>query len=239
MNHDASFSRITAISAILAAVLTLAATVVLSKAVDFNFEFLSNPAELITAGLDDGAAGLIRWGSILELFGYGLFLIPVALYLWYWLKPHNPNLVIMATVFGLGAIFFVIIGSAIRASFWPAMMIAYPQVAEPQRQVLQIVFKSVTDFTFEVLYASDSILSGLWWLGIGLVLLAERRVLGIATAIIGIAILSAGFGWLLQVDPLARLEQFYFLEPFWAIWLGIVIWRHAEHKAPALATGEA
>jgi hypothetical protein len=239
MNNDTPFRSIAAISAIIAAVLTLAATVVLSMAVDFNFEFLSNPAELIIAGLDAGAVGLFRLGEILELFGYCLFLIPVMLYLWYWLKPHNPNLVIAATVFGLGGLFIGVIETAIRASFWPPMISAYPQTAEAQRQVLQIVFRSVTDFTFEGLYAADSILGGLWWLGIGLVLRAERRVLGIATAIMGIAILGAGFGWLLQVDPLARLEMFYFLEPFWAIWLGIVIWRHAEHREPALEAGGA
>ncbi len=238
MKDDISFSRIAAISAILAAVLILAANVVLAMAVDFDFDFLSDPNRLIAAGLDAGAIGLFRWGSILELFGYCLFLIPVTLYLWYWLKPHNPNLVIMATVFGLGGLFIGIIETAIRVSYWPPMMSAYPQATEAQRQVLQVVFRSVTDFTFEGLYATDTILGGLWWLGIGMVLRAERRVLGIATAIMGIVILGAGFGWLLQVDLLARLEMFYFLEPFWAIWLGIVIWGHAGNRGPTLETGE-
>lgn len=239
MNNDNLFRRIAGISTIIAAVLILAATYVLAMAVDFNFDFLSEPAELITAGLDASAAELFRWGSILELLGYFLFLIPGTLYLWYWLKPRNPNLVSMVTIFGLGSLLIGIIGAAIRASFWPPMINAYPQAAEAQRQTLEVVFGSITDFAFEGLYATDSILGGLWWLGIGLVLLAERRLLGIATAIMGIAILGAGIGWLLQIDPLARLEMFYFLEPFWALWMGVVILRGAVSREPALKTATA
>ena len=230
MNNETSFRHISAIVAIVAALLILASTVVLSMAIDFNFEFLDNPAGLITAGLDAGAIELFRWGSILELLGYFLLLIPVALYLWYWLKPQSPSLVTMATVFGLGSIFIGVIGAGIRASFFPSMMIAYSQTAEAQREVLEVVFRATTDFNFEGLYAVDSILAGLWWLGIGLVLRVDRRILGTATVIMGAAILGAGVGWLLRVDPLARLELFYFFEPFWAIWLGIVIWRSNEQS---------
>jgi hypothetical protein len=230
-----SFKTLAAITAIMAGVLILAATVVLLMAVDFNFEFLSDPGSLITAGLDAGAAGLFRWGSILELFGYFLFLIPATLYIWYWLKPRNSEWVTLYTFLGLTSIVLGVIGAAIRATFWPAMMVAYPQATEAERQTLEIVFKSFTDFNFEGLYALDSILAGAWWLGIGLTLRGERRILGIATAIMGAAILGAGFGWLLRVDPLARLETVYFLEPFWAIWLGLVIWRRAVLSEQSMA----
>jgi hypothetical protein len=109
-------------------------------------------------------------------------------------------------------------------------MIAYPQAADSQREVLEVVFKAVTDFSFEGMYALSGILAGLWWLGIGLVLRAEQRVLGIATAILGLAILGAGSGWLLRVDPLARLELFYFFVPLWALWLGVAIWRKGSAR---------
>ncbi len=228
MNNEDLFRRIAAISAVIAALLILVATIVLVLAVDFNFDFLANPADLITAGLDAEAAGLFRWGSILELLGSFILLIPPALYLWQWLKPQNPGLVNMATVFGLGSIFIGVIGAAIRANFWPPMMIAYPEAGEAQRQVLEVVFRSVTEFNFEGLYGVDSLLAGLWWLGIGLVLRGEKRILGLATTLMGVAILGTGVGWLFRVDPLARLELFYFFEPFWAIWLGIVILRDKE-----------
>jgi hypothetical protein len=239
MNDQTRFRQIAAISTIAAAVLVLTATIVLSMAVDFNFEFLSNPVDLISAGLDTGAADLFRWGSTLEMFGYFLLLIPATLYLWFWLRPHSPRLVTLYTVLGLFSILLGVIGAAIRASFWPPMMIAYSDAAGTQREVLEIVFRSVTGFTFEGLYALDSILAGLWWLGIGLVLREERRGLGIATTILGIVILGAGVGWLLRLDPLARLELFYFFEPLWAIWLGVVIWRGAERSEQALEAATA
>jgi hypothetical protein len=233
------FERIAAISAVVAALLILASVVVLFMAVDLNTEFLADPAALITAGLDAGAAGLFRWGSILELLGYHLLLIPVTLYLWYWLKRRNPELVGLYTLFGLTSIVLGVIGSAIRADFIPAMMIAYPQATQAQREVLEMVFGSVTDFTFKGLYGLDSVSAGLWWLGIGLVLRAERHVLGIATTVMGIAVLGAGLGWLLQVDPLARLEMLYFFEPVWLLWLGIVIARGVKRRAQSLGPAAA
>lgn len=234
MNNETSFRTISAVSAMIAAVLILVSNIVLATAVDFNFDFLSNPGSMLIAGLDAGAIELFRWGSIIEMFGYCLFLIPLTLYLWFWFRSQGLSLITLATIFGLGSIFIGVIEETIRISFWPAMMIAYPQATEAQRQVLQVVFQSVTDFTFQGLYASESILLGLWWLGIGLVLFHERRILGIITTIMGIAALCAGLGWMLQIDPLARLETFYFFEPVWLIWLGIVIWRQNEQSEPGL-----
>ena len=234
MNDQTLFKRMAAIAAIIAAVLNLAAWVPGSLAVDFNFEFLENPGDLLTAGLEPDAIRLFRWGEILGVFGFCLLLLPPMLYLWYWLKPRSPRLVTLYTVIGLTSIVLCVIESAIRISIWPPMMAAYPQAAEAQREVYQVVFRALTDFAFESMYALNSILFGLWWLGIGLVLRAERRVLGIATAIMGVAILGAGFGWLMQVEPLARLELFYLFEIAWLIWLGIVIWRNPKRAEPTI-----
>lgn len=228
MSLNANFRSITAITTICAALLILAATVVLSMAVDFNTDFLSDPAGLISNGLRPNAPGLFRWGSILELFGYFLFLIPLTVFLWQWLKHHYYNLVSIATICNLGSILLGIAGAAVRAIIWPEMISSYPQMGEAQQEVLQVLFRAVTSFTFEGLYAVESILFGIWMLGIGLALQVERRFLGIVTWIIGIAAFGAGIGWILGVDPLARLEMAYFLEPFWLIWLGIVILRRAE-----------
>ncbi len=159
-----------------------------------------------------------------------MLFIPAALYLWFWLRPLNPQLITLYTVLGLTGIVLCVVNSTIGASFWPPMMAAYPQAAEAQREVLEVVFRAITDFAFEGMYALNSILFGLWWLGIGLVLRGERRILGIATAIMGVAILGAGIGWLFRVDPLARLEMFYFFESFWLLWIGIVIWRRGERS---------
>jgi len=230
MNDQTLFKRIAAMTLIMAGLLNLAANIVLSLAVDFNMEFLANPEDLLTAGLKPGAIDLFRWGEVLGVFGYCLLLIPVTFYLWYWLSPFNPKLATLYTVLNLISIVLCVIESAVRISIWPSMMAAYPQAAEAQREVLLVVFKAITDFDFESIYAFSSMLGGIWWLGMGLLLRSERRVLGVATAIMGAAFLCAGIGWLTRIDLLARLELFYFLEPFWAVWLGIVIWKRVERS---------
>ncbi len=227
MKDQILFKRIAAITAILTALVTLASTVVLLIAVDFNSELMSNPAGLITIGAT--ASETFRWGTILEL-GSTLLLVPAALYLWYWLKPRAPQLVTLYTVFGLASMLLAGNGELLRANLYPPLMNAYSQAPEVQRDVLMVVFQGVTNFNFEGLWALELIFWGIWWLGIGLVLRNERRSLGVVTAILGIAFLGAGAGWLLRVGPLARLENAFFLVPFWVVWLGIVIWRRVEQS---------
>ncbi|MEJ2302139.1 MAG: DUF4386 family protein [Anaerolineales bacterium] len=162
MQDQTLFKRIAAISAILSAPVTLAATVVLLMAVDFNSEFMSNPAGLITIGAP--ASEIFRWGSILELGAPTLLLVPAALYLWYWLKPRAPELVTLSTVFGLANLILAAIGALLRATLYPPLMTAYSQAPENQRDVLMAIFQGVTDFTFEGLYALELIFWGIWWL---------------------------------------------------------------------------
>ena len=56
-----------------------------------------------------------------------------------------------------------------------------------------------------------------------------HHVLNLAV-ILGIAFLGGGTGWLMRVGPLSRLENAFFLVPFWVVWLGIVIWRRGEQS---------
>jgi hypothetical protein len=230
VNNEAAFRRIVVISTIVSAPLALASNILPAAAVDFDLGFLANPVDMLAAGLDPAALRLFRWGEILGMFGYLLLLIPLTLYLWYWLSNRHSQVVTLCTVLALISIVLGVIEYSVRAAIWPPLMIAYPQAADSQREVLEVVFKAVTDFSFEGMYALSGILAGLWWLGIGLVLRAEQRVLGIATAILGLAILGAGSGWLLRVDPLARLELFYFFVPLWALWLGVAIWRKGSAR---------
>jgi len=227
MNDRSIFKRITAISAFLTLPFALANTIVLLIAVDFNTEFMANPANLITIGTN--ASETFRWGEIIGLGAPTLLLVPAAFYLWYWLKPRAPRLVTLYTFFGLTSLLIAAIGSLMRATFYPPLMSAYSLASETQRDVLMVVFKGITDFNFEGLWALELIFSGIWWLGIGPILRSERRILGNVTIGLGIAYLIAGAGWLLRVEPLARLENVFFFVPAWAVWLGIVIWRNPDN----------
>lgn len=228
MNEQTIFNRIASISAITAALAMIAASLVAFIAVDFDTEPLANPGILINIG--SRAASIFRWGEILGLFGWGLLLIPVALYLWFWLHNQSPRLVAMYTVFGFTGILFTAFGSILRAIFFPSMMAAFAQASAAQREFMQIIFQAITDFSFEGILALEYLFWGLWWVGIGLVLRHHRRWLGFATMILGVASLGGGLGWLLQIYLLARFENLLFLLPIWAIWLGVVIWRRDDGK---------
>jgi hypothetical protein len=237
MKDRTLFRQIAAITAILAAPVTLANTIVLFIAVDFNTELMSNPVGLINIGA--AASEIFRWGTILELGAPTLLLVPAALYLWYWLEPRAPRLVTMYTVFGLASMLLAVTGTLLRANLYPPLMAAYPQASEAQQEILMVIFQGITDFNFEGLWALELILWGIWWLGIGLVLRRERRSLGIFTVILGTMFLIAGAGWLLRVGTLARLENAFFLVPFWTVWLGIVIWRRGEQSEQMAAAAAA
>ena len=225
MNEQTLFKRITAISTILAAPVMLASTVVLLMAVDFNPEFMSHPEGLITIGAS--ASETFRWGTILEL-GYTILFLPAILYLWYWLKPQAHRLASLYTIFGLAGLMPALIGTLIRATLYPSLINTYSETLDIQRDVLVVIFQGITNLNFEGLWALELIFWGIWWLGIGRLLRNERRILGIVTMILGITYLVAGTGWLLRIEPLARLENVFVFVPFWVVWLGIVIWRHNE-----------
>jgi len=225
MYDQTLFRRITAISTILAAPVTLASTIVLLMAVDFNPEYMSHPESLITLGAS--ASETFRWGTILEL-GFTLLFLPAVLYLWYWLKPLASRFVSLYTVFGLAGLMIALIGVLMRATLYPPLINAYSQTSDIQQDVLVVIFQGITNFNFEGLWALELIFWGIWWLGIGPLLRNEHGILGIVTMILGIMYLVAGVGWLLRISPLARLENVFFFVPFWAVWLGIIIWRRDE-----------
>ena len=223
MNEASSFRRVAAITAIVSAPLALGASIILVLAIGVDPEVISNPANLITLG--PRVAGIFRGVEFVGMFGYYLLLLPAALYLWDWLRPQNPNLVNVYTVFGLAYILIGAIGSAVLVTVLPPMMSAYPQASEAQREVLMSIFQTFSDLAIVALFSLSYILGGMWWLGTGLLLRLERRILGMVTVVQGVVTLGYGVGLMLQVEPLAMLEPLTFFAPIWALWLGVVILR--------------
>jgi hypothetical protein len=233
MNDQTPFRRIAAISAIVSGPAALAAFYGVSLAVAFDFELMNDTAALVSLGA--GAAEVFRWGEVLGTVGYYLLLVPAALFLWHWLRPQSSNLVNLYTVFGLAYLFIGAVGAALRASVLPAMMVAYAEAPAADQAAIAADFRTMTVVIFIGLGALEALLGGLWLLGGGMVLSRERRVLGIVTAILGLAYLAYGVGEWFRIEPLITLGALAFLVlPFWAIWLGIIIWRRAEGSEPEL-----
>lgn len=224
---ESRFRVATAVSTIAAGLLIVIAAILAISAVGVNVDLLAQPQNLITLGAD--AAIVFRWSWLLAMFGYHILLIPVILYLGWWLAAHSPHLIRTTTVIGLGYALVGAIGLVLMTAALPPLMIAWSSVSQSDQGTLEGLFKVVTDVTFFGLTPLTFVLGGFWWLGIGQALRIERPALGIVTVILGVGTLASGLGFLFEVDPVARLELVnYLLAPIWVIWTGWVVSRNHD-----------
>lgn len=228
MNIQDTFKRIAVISAIVSVPLALSSWVLVALAAGSDPDALSSLTDVITLG--PRAAGYIHLAWVVaDTFGHSLLLAPVALYLWFWLKPRSSSLVTLFTLSGFAYILVGLIGVSLLGGLVPPMMRAYAVASEPQQEVLVIVFESVFNMLFYGTGPLAFLLAGIWWLGIGTVLRKEQPVLGIFTIILGVLALTV---WLELAFRLETLAIFEVLQSFssyiWLIWLGIVIWQRDE-----------
>jgi hypothetical protein len=227
MNDHQSFQRFAALAAIISSTLALGSIVhVVSgmAAIDFNTDVTFWLSSLSTGA--DGAREL-RQGMILDMFSYYLPLLPVALFLWRWLGSRNPNWVLFYTSCGLGYILIGSIGAAILAAVHPPLINAYAQASVEQRPVLETVFSAIGNMVYGAMWGIlDTLLVGIWFLGIGLLLRGERRLFSIFSIILGISALLGSLGVILGIEAIALLAVIYgLLPPVWALWLGIDLLR--------------
>src|SRR5258706_11325305 len=102
MNNDASFQRLAAVTSILATLLAFGSIGVQVLVLGVNTDPFSNPVFILMTGAN--GANLLRWGMILDIFGYYLLLVLLVLLLWSRLQPKGMNLVIFYTFCGLAYI---------------------------------------------------------------------------------------------------------------------------------------
>ena len=226
MSDHQSFQRFAALVAIISFPLTLGSIVLSGMALDFNMEASTNPALLLSVGAD--GASLSRWGMILDMLGYYLPLLPVALFLWRWLGPRDPDWVLFYTSCGLGYILIGAMGAVILAAVHPPLISAYAQASVEQRPALETVFSAVWNMVYGGMWnILGELLAGIWFVGVGLLLRGERRIFSIVTMILGISALLDSLGMILNFEGLALLglSIYVVLAPIWALWLGIDLLR--------------
>ena len=225
MNSQQSFQRFAAVTAIVSFPLALASDVLSGLPINFSPEVATNPALMLSVGTD--GANLLRWGMILDMLGYYLPLLPLALFLQRWLRPRNPDWVRFYTICGLGYILIGAIGAATLAAVQPSLINAYGQASVEQRYVLETVFITMWNMVFGGIWKLGGALVGVWFLGIGLLLRDERRIFSIVSMILGASPFLGSLGMLLGIKALFLLGASIFglLAPVWALWLGIDLLR--------------
>ena len=228
MNDHQSFQRFAALAAIISSALALGGivhSVSGMAAIDSNTD-VTFWLSWLSIGAD--GARLLRWGLILDMLSYYLPLLPVALFLWRWIGPRNPDWVLFYTSCGLGYILVGAIGAAILAAVHPPLISAYAQTSVEQRPVLETVFSAVWNMVYGGMWGIlEVLLAGIWFLGIGLLLRGERRLFSIFSIILGISALLGSLGVILGIEAIAFFLGVIYglLAPVWALWLGIDLLR--------------
>lgn len=193
MDNERSFQKLAGVSAIISVPLAIASLVMVLAPVNYNFEAFEKTTLFLSAGAS--GAGTLHWSMVLDVFGFYLLLAPAAFFLWHWLKPKGPARVGFYTFCGLAYILLGAAGAAILSAVWPPMVSAYAQASGVQVEIMEVVFGALTNAVVGGIWNSlDPITSGIWWLGIGLLLRSERRGLGSFTVVLGIVSLLSGIG---------------------------------------------
>ena len=231
MNSDASFQRLAAVTSILAALLACGSIGFLAVVLSVNVDPFSHPSSIL--GIGAHGANLFRWGMILDMFGYYLLLAPLAVLLWSRLQPKGMNLITLYTFCGLAYMLIGALGAATLAAISPPLIEGYGHASAQQRQMYEVVFSGFLNVVYEGLWnLLESSLSGIWWLGIGLLLWREQPALGIFTTVLGIFALLDALGRILNIQLIytVGLAGVLLLIPIWTLWFGIDLLRSRKMR---------
>jgi hypothetical protein len=228
--NDRSFPRMAGIAAIASLPLAAGNLFAMLATVHFNLAGMTNPLVLLHAGV--GAAPLWRWSMILDVFGYYLPIVPLIMYLRSSLRHKSPNWIDLFALCLLAYCIIGAIGGAILATALPTLIKDYAtSTLGTHRVSVQAVFTGYTDGVYRGLWnLLEEFLAGIGWLGIGMVLRAEHRRLGLTTMVLGAACLVDSLGTALNVDAISSigLTVYLVLAPVWAAWLGVGLLRGSQ-----------
>ena len=147
--------------ATLAFVLEVSSAVFYSAAAGFSHHLSVAPIVLLQSG--PGGAGLIRWGSLVDMFGY-LCLAPVVLYLRD--RYAGAPLIDLYAVAGLALIVIGSIGAVVMSTSASHLIAGYEAASPSGRQNLEVVFGAVYRAVVEGMWQTlETIPAAVWLLG--------------------------------------------------------------------------
>ncbi|MDD1992750.1 hypothetical protein [Pseudomonas putida] len=220
---------------ILAVVLCFNTIYLALQAGSFEYEATGNIAGQLEVGVA-GSANL-KWMMISDLFGFYLFSIPSCIYLWFSLRVHRPYLLTLATLAGI--LFGIVgaIGAALLSVVWPVLTVLHATATEPTIQLItQEIFRILTMAVQDGMWGRlEFFLSGIWYLGLTIVLWPHKRMFAVVTCVNAACALVTSFGKIMGMGELAglALTGVTYATPVFYIWLGVIAWRGS---APELAS---
>jgi hypothetical protein len=207
--------------AILSAPLANANVLLALLAVNFDLNVFSDPdAGLRTIAGSAQSQTLTELSLVADMLGFYLLVVPVALLLREKLKEQQPYLANLFTVFGLGYLLFGALGASVLILLIPHQLALYTQTAGAESQTHFAIAGAFTDAVYNGLWAIlDPLLSGVWWLGVGMLLWRQWRIVSVVSILAAIA----SFLMLTKVASIdiVGLFAYYILAPLWALVVGI------------------
>lgn len=209
---------------ILSGILALASMLVGLIATNFDPQAFSDPVRILD--MEGTTPASIRWFMLLDMFGYYLFLLPVIFYAHQKMKGITPWASFISAA-GYGYVIIGALGAAMLSAAWPSLMIDYRQATADTREIYKALFLLSNDLVVKGVWNTlEVLLSGMWWIGIGITII-ESRALKTLTVVLGAACLADGAGETFDLTVVAEigLNIYLVLAIVWAVWMGVSVLR--------------
>ena len=207
----------------------MASNVLFLAAFQFRLDWFRDPIRILGAG--PTSAELFRWASVLDLIGYYLATGVLAYVLWQWLRPRNPLVADLSALAAGGYVLAGGIGAAALAMVGPMLMHRYTDAAPADQAVIAVQFAVLLELVWRAIWQLlDGIFMAGWWLGIALLVRADRPGLSrlslalAAAAVVGVGANIIGLGLVRDV----MLGITFALWTAWWIWLLVLLLRSKE-----------
>jgi len=189
-------------------------------AVNFNFEFFSDPKLIFS--MENVNVLMLKWSMITDIFGYYLLLLPVLFLIHGWLKEKTEFRNVI-TFCGAAYILAGALGASILGAAWPDLLEKFPSATPGQQEIIKSIFENLAMIVGTGIWnIFDALMFGVWFLSIGSLIKIDNAILGWFTILIGVLSLLDFTGNALGIKALSEtaLNLYLILAPLWAIAFG-------------------
>lgn len=207
----------------------MTSNVLFLAASQFRVERLREPTRMLSAGTT--SAELFRWAAALDLIGYYLATAVLAYVLWQQLRPRNPVIADLSAIAAFGYALAGGVGAAVLAIVAPMLMRDYTAAEAADQALIATQFATLFEVVWRAVWQLlDAILLAVWWLGLGLLLWADRPGLCRLSIVLASGAAVGAIATLLGLDPIrdAMLAVVFALWAAWLIWLLVLFVRYGR-----------
>lgn len=184
MNDTRSLRRLAAITAIVATPLALASLILTAAAGSFNVYAIGDPTITLTSG--SGGAYVLSLAFAASTLGFGILMLPSAVYMWRWLRPKSPGMADMYTIFGICYLTVQAVSTAFLYTVWPSLVNNFGIATTEQQKIVTLFFDTLYDGIVLGVLGMNFVFIGVWLIGMGSLMKSERTLMGVFTMIVGV-----------------------------------------------------